>query len=100
MSEHRDRNSISYSMPEERYREIFKGGRMGNKAEKDLADAKQFRFEGSKVFTEERIERNYREGLKDKITFPGDEPVLIADLTKRELIALLNYLGKRYAGRK
>ena len=95
MSEHRDRNSISYSMPGERYREIFKGGRMGNKAEKDLADAKQFRFEGSKVFTEERIERNYREGLRTK--FDG---VYIKDLTKRELIAVINYMGKRYGGMK
>ena len=67
---------------------------MSNKAEKDLADAKQFRFEGSKVFTEERIERNYREGLRTK--FDG---VYIKDLTKRELIAVINYMGKRYKGK-
>ena len=89
--EHKDSNSISYSMSAERYREIFKGGSMANESEKRVADAKQFRWEHSKIFTEERIERNYQEGLRTK--FDG---VHIKDLTKRELIAVINYMGKRY----
>ena len=52
-------------------------------------------FKDSKIFTEDRIERNYREGLRTK--FDG---VYIKDLMKRELIAVINYMGKRYGGMK
>ena len=53
---------------------------------------KESAFKDHELFTEERIERNYQEGLNTKL-----EGVAIADLTKRELIAVVNYIGKRYA---
>ena len=67
---------------------------MGSESEKRIADAKQFKWKDSKIFTEDRIGRNYQEGLRTK--FDG---VSIKDLTKRELIAVINYMGKRYKGK-
>ena len=52
---------------------------------------KESAFKDHELFTEDRIERNYQEGLKTKLS-----GVSIADLTKRELIAVVNYIGKRY----